>query len=97
MAGDTRIELVLRDSKSPVLPLHKSPTNYTYFLKNMIDFSTEEPSVTEVDASVNTFVVLEQQKFQIVWPNFYLAKLLHYKHVFCGDNLHTQPHTFPIL
>jgi len=27
----------------------------------MIDFSTEEPSVTEVDASVNTFVVLEQQ------------------------------------
>ena len=62
MAGDTRIELVLRDSKSPVLPLHKSPTNYTYFLKNMIDFSTEEPSVTEVDASVNTFVVLEQQK-----------------------------------
>ena len=26
MAGDTRIELVLRDSKSPVLPLHKSPT-----------------------------------------------------------------------
>jgi hypothetical protein len=28
----------------------------------MIDFSTEEPSVTEVDATVNTFVVLEQQK-----------------------------------
>ena len=26
MAGDTRIELVLRDSKSPVLPLHQSPT-----------------------------------------------------------------------
>lgn len=62
MAGALGIKPRLRDSKSPVLSLHNAPTNYTYFLKNMIDFSTEEPSVTEVDASVNTFVVLEQQK-----------------------------------
>ena len=31
LAGDTRIELVLRDSKSPVLPLHKSPTKNSNF------------------------------------------------------------------
>jgi len=48
----------------------------------MIDFSTEEPSVTEVDASVNTFVVLEQQKtplFRVGFVNSDLVFLLYYR------------------
>lgn len=55
----------------------------------MIDFSTEEPSVTEVDASVNTFVVLEQQKnlrtFVVRFVNFDLVFVLYYRP--------SQPHT----
>ena len=83
MAGALGIKPRLRDSKSPVLSLHNAPTNYTYFLKNMIDFSTEEPSVTEVNASVNTFVVLEQQKnlrtFVVRFVNSDLVFLLYYR------------------
>ena len=33
LAGDTRIELVLTESKSAVLPLHKSPTYGTQIFK----------------------------------------------------------------
>jgi hypothetical protein len=49
----------------------------------MIDFSTEEPSVTEGDASVNTFVVLEQQKnlrtFVVRFVNSDLVFVLYYR------------------
>ena len=41
MAGDTRIELVLTDSKSAVLPLHKSPTKYNLIFKEQFCIVTD--------------------------------------------------------
>ena len=51
MAGDTRIELVLTESKSVVLPLHKSPTLVRKFLKNNKHdgYKTKNPLTFQVE------------------------------------------------
>jgi hypothetical protein len=41
MAGDTRIELVPRTSKAPVLPLHQSPTKLQQIFKEQVCIVTE--------------------------------------------------------
>ena len=54
MAGDTRIELVLTDSKSAVLPLHKSPTFGTQIFKEQYYGTmpkTKNPLTFQVEGS----------------------------------------------
>ena len=66
MAPEIRIELILRTSKAPVLPLHHSGINYNKFLKNSVYCNRTKDSG-------NHYVVLKQQTKN---PRFFRSRVL---------------------